>query len=133
MPNLRFFGLLSGVVALIAIACGGSSAESAGTGALTSATSSSPPVTSEAPTPTWIPPTKQRLAPDPLFDPTPTPRPTLSGVTGKFVEVAATGLVEQDPDYEEGLKNARFSLIGWKTDFSYHTVPFDDFLSGGPP
>ena len=24
-------------------------------------------------------------------------------------------------------------MIGWKTDFSYHTVPFADFLSGGPP
>ena len=130
MPNLRVFGLLSGVVALIAIACGGSSADSAGT--LASATSS-PPGASEAPTPTWIPPTKQRLAPDPLFDPTPTPRPTLAGVGGKFVEVAATGLVEQDPDYEAAIKNARFSLIGWKTDFSYHTVPYDDFLSGGPP
>jgi len=49
------------------------------------------------------------------------------------VEVPPTGLVEQDPDYEDELKSARFSLIGWKTDFSYHTVPFDDFLSGGPP
>ena len=49
------------------------------------------------------------------------------------MEVEPTGLVEQDPDFEAALRQARFSLIGWKTDFSYHTVPFDDFLSGGPP
>ena len=49
------------------------------------------------------------------------------------MEVEPTGLVEQDPDFEAALRQARFSLIGWKTDFSYHTVPYDDFLSGGPP
>ena len=120
MPYLRAFGLMSGALALIAIACGGGSNSSA------AASSSNGP----ASTATWIPPTKMRLAPDPFFDTPPTPRPAV-GV--KFVEVAPTGLVEQDPDFRESLKSARFALGGWKTDFSYHTVPYDEFLSGGPP
>ena len=49
------------------------------------------------------------------------------------MDVEPTGLVEQDPDFEDSLRSARFSTRGWKTDFSYHTVPFGDFLSGGPP
>lgn len=44
-----------------------------------------------------------------------------------------TGLVEPDTDYQAGLDRAQFSLVGWKTDFSYHTIPFSDFLSGEPP
>lgn len=28
---------------------------------------------------------------------------------------------------------ALIAIVGWKTDFNYHTVPFDDFLSRGPP
>ncbi|MBC8280320.1 MAG: DUF3179 domain-containing protein, partial [Chloroflexi bacterium] len=71
------------------------------------------------------------------MEPTPTPhstpRPTPAGVGAKFVEVEPTGLVEQDPDFESALSSARFTTGRWKTDWSYHTVPFSDFLSGGPP
>ena len=127
MPNLSAMGLISGIVALMAIACGGDA--------------TSPAVLSGTPLPTpsssgssgGTIPEGQTLFPDPLTMPTPTPRATLAGVGGKYVEVAPTGLVEQDLDYESRLRSVRFSLIGWKTDFSYHTVPFDDFLSGGPP
>ncbi len=49
------------------------------------------------------------------------------------MEVAPTGLVEQDPDFESALATAQFSRGIWKTDWSYHTVPYSDFLSGGPP
>ncbi|MBT97530.1 MAG: hypothetical protein CL902_02745 [Dehalococcoidia bacterium] len=49
------------------------------------------------------------------------------------MEVEPTGLVEQDHDYESAMATARFSRSGWKTDWSYHTVPYSDFLSGGPP
>ena len=41
-------------------------------------------------------------------------------------------LVEPDPDFREELILARLSTSGWKTDFSRHTVPFDEILSGGP-
>ncbi|PKB71187.1 MAG: hypothetical protein BZY87_06875 [SAR202 cluster bacterium Io17-Chloro-G6] len=49
------------------------------------------------------------------------------------MNVAPTGLVERDPDYEDELRSGRFSTFGWKTDFSYHSVPYSEFLSGGPP
>ncbi len=126
MPKLRALGLLSGAAALIAIACGGGSSatESA------SETGSLPP-TAALPEATASP--TPQLFPDPLTQATPTPRPTLQGVGGKFIEVEPTGLVEQDPDFEDALRSARFSIGGWKTDWSYHTVPYEDFLSGGPP
>ena len=41
--------------------------------------------------------------------------------------------VEPDPDYESALRSARLSTRGWLTDFSRHTVPFSEILSGGPP
>ncbi|MCH8224721.1 MAG: DUF3179 domain-containing protein [Chloroflexi bacterium] len=41
--------------------------------------------------------------------------------------------VVPDPDFLEELRRARFSTSGWSTDFSLHTVPFNEILSGGPP
>ena len=41
--------------------------------------------------------------------------------------------VAPDPDFREELKRVRISTRGWKTDFSRHTVPFDEILSGGVP
>ena len=41
-------------------------------------------------------------------------------------------LVEPDPNFEEAIKEARFSTRGWKTDFRRHTVPFSEIFSGGP-
>ena len=41
-------------------------------------------------------------------------------------------IIEPDPDYERALRNAGISLFGWMTDFSRHTVPYDEILSGGP-
>ena len=38
-----------------------------------------------------------------------------------------------DPDFKEALRSARLSTRGWKTDFSLHSVPFDEIFSGGPP
>ncbi len=42
-------------------------------------------------------------------------------------------LVEPDPDYQNALDSARFNRGQWLTDFSLHTVPYDEFLSGGVP
>ena len=42
-------------------------------------------------------------------------------------------MVEPDPNYEDALDSARFRTGGWQTDFSLHTVPYDEFLSGGVP
>ena len=41
--------------------------------------------------------------------------------------------VEPDPDYRNALDAARFRTGNWLTDFSLHTVPYDEFLSGGVP
>ncbi|MCH7620586.1 MAG: DUF3179 domain-containing protein [Chloroflexi bacterium] len=43
------------------------------------------------------------------------------------------GLVAPDPNFREALREASLSTRGWKTDFSRHTVPFTEILSGGPP
>ena len=42
-------------------------------------------------------------------------------------------MVEPDPDYRNALDAARFRTGNWLTDFSLHTVPYDEFLSGGVP
>ena len=61
---------------------------------------------------------------------TPTPDPTLHT---SLEETKAQGPIALDPDFEEELREAGVSRRGWKTDFSRHTVPFDEILSGGPP
>jgi len=50
--------------------------------------------------------------------------------------VADTGpgpspILEQDVLYQAELDGARFEKRAWDTDFSRHTVPFKDILSGG--
>ena len=43
-------------------------------------------------------------------------------------------VVDPDPDWEADLASTgRFSTRGWDTDFSRHTVPYSDILSGGVP
>lgn len=44
---------------------------------------------------------------------------------------ASGQLVKPDPDYREKLASSRISTYGWKTDFSRHSVPFGEILSGG--
>jgi len=45
----------------------------------------------------------------------------------------AGSLVMPDPNYKDELDDSSISTRGWKTDFSRHTVPFSEILSGGPP
>ena len=42
-------------------------------------------------------------------------------------------MVAPDPDFQNALDSARFGRGRWLTDFSLHTVPYDEFLSGGVP
>ena len=42
-------------------------------------------------------------------------------------------MVEPDLDFENALTRAQFSTARWKTDFSLHTVPYNEIISGGPP
>ncbi|PCH86800.1 MAG: hypothetical protein COB86_08485 [Dehalococcoidia bacterium] len=107
MPDLSAFRLLTGVVALIAVACGASStapAEAPGSVAQPSARPES--------TPTWVPPTRHRLAPDPLFDPTPTPRlaVVLRDIQGLSTEESAEALDISIVSLKSRLHRARILL-----------------------
>ena len=42
-------------------------------------------------------------------------------------------LAAPDPNFQEKLKRAGISTRGWETDFSRHSVPFDEIFSGGVP
>ncbi len=51
-------------------------------------------------------------------------------------ELSAAGtVVDPDPGWEEELESSPvgFSAYSWDTDFSRHTVPFDEIFSGGVP
>ena len=64
--------------------------------------------------------------------PVPTPTPDLALHT--LPEASEPpGIIEPDPDFESALRRAGISRRGWETDFSLHTVPYDEILSGGPP
>ena len=68
MPNRRSLALLLGAITIVAVACGGDST-TAPTGTLPSTG------TGSAATETRVPPIQQQLAPDPLLEVPPTPRP----------------------------------------------------------
>ena len=57
-------------------------------------------------------------------------------VTNNTIVVADTGpgpspIIEPDVLYRAELDGARFDTRGWTTDFSRHTVSFNDIFSGG--
>ena len=132
MQNFRVLSLISGIAAVVAIACG------------SAASPTTVPPTIDAPSPTGtvsarpVGPTStpDSTSTEPPVDPTTVPEKTIQappGVVGSFVIVEPTGLVEPDPDFQDELRSVRFSTRSWQTDFSLHTVPYSDFLSGGPP
>ena len=67
---------------------------------------------------------------------TATPSGRSSEAPSDDADSAASGpapLVAPDPDFQNALDAARFRTGNWLTDFSLHTVPYDEFLSGGVP
>ncbi len=54
------------------------------------------------------------------------------GQSGLPAKVTSVKVVEPDPNFEDELREARFSIRGWETDFSLHTVSFSEIFSGGP-
>ena len=68
-------------------------------------------------------------------EPTEAPPSTTGPDTPEKLEPEAepSAALIPDPDFEKGLSLARISTRGWKTDFSLHSVPYSDILSGGPP
>jgi hypothetical protein len=108
MKNKRRFrsSILGAAIAgAIAVACGAGS----GSG------STAAPV----PTPTPVAPaaTAVDTAPETPAQTVPGPRP----------------IVEPDADYRAKVNDANLRTAGWTTDFSRHTVAFDEILSGGVP
>ena len=63
----------------------------------------------------------------------PTPGAVHAGVNVEAQGVSDDLTIEPDPDFESALRSARISKGVWKTDFSRHTVSYDEILSGGPP
>ena len=59
--------------------------------------------------------------------------PSHTAVPPKSAAGSGNGLVAPDPNFRQALRDAGLSTRGWKTDFSRHTVPFTEILSGGPP
>ena len=59
--------------------------------------------------------------------------PETDGTKAPSKITAFASIVDPDPNFEEELRSSRFSASGWKTDFSRHTVPFNEIFSGGPP
>ena len=67
-----------------------------------------------------------QAAPDKVAAVHPTPGSEAPNISTEVV-------VAPDPDYEAALRSARISTRGWTTDFSRHTVPYNEILSGGVP
>jgi hypothetical protein len=49
------------------------------------------------------------------------------------VPTPSPATVAPDPDYLDELARSGISTSGWKTDFSRHTVPYAEIISGGVP
>jgi hypothetical protein len=118
MGRMRTTGLAAGVLsAFLLSACG------------TALTATPTPAPAATPTPTIAiaiapgpTPTTAAAEPTlaPALPPTSTPAPR-----------ASDGSVAPDPNYLAELEAATFSTRVWETDFSLHTVAFDEIFSGG--
>ena len=83
----------------------------------------SPPTAAQATAPSTTPAPEAKRS----TAPAPTAAPVEAEARG------TSGLVAPDPNFREALSDAGISIGSWKTDFSRHTVPFTEILSGGPP
>ena len=123
MSKRRFWvlGLVTVVTAFLVAACGSAATPRGVPEALP--TTQSPTVT-ESPTATPSPTATQ--------SPAVTESPASSQVAAAQSNASAK-LVEPDPNFEAELKSARIFTRGWETDFSRHSVPFNEIFSGGVP
>ena len=125
MSRMMAIPILAMVVAVAAVACTGGS--------------SAPPPAE---------PTSPAAAAAPQATPVPTPEPTLEPVADVIAAPTSEPAAEPTPEptietvptstpspvaLDLGDTPAYFSTYGWKTDFSIHSVPYDEFRSGGPP
>ena len=115
---------IAAVVAIVGAACGG-----AATAAMDSdATATPTPGATPLPTPTPAP--EPTLTPVPNSTPTPTPQPTEQ----PSAPSNPTFFPGPEPDYDPAARFAdRFFGLQWRTDFSKHSVDYDEIFSGGVP
>ena len=119
--RIRVLGFVTVVIAFLMAACGAAATPG---GAPTAIPNTESPTATQSPVAEGTtPPTGSTRA----TESTTAPR------IGDTKSNAPMVKVVPDPDYLEELRRARFSTSGWSTDFSLHTVPFNEILSGGPP
>ena len=119
--RIRVLGFVTVVIAFLMAACGAAATPG---GAPTAIPNTESPTATQSPVAEGTtPPTGSTRA----TESTTAPR------IGDRKSNAPMVKVVPDPDYLEELRRARFSTSGWSTDFSLHTVPFNEILSGGPP
>ncbi len=122
------------ILSLLALACGvgdttptdapvssqqGPTATTGATQAATESPGATEGAATEAPTTVGLSPTATESASEPTAS---------SNADG-----LPAPMVEPNPDFQNDLDAARFGTGHWLTDFSLHTVPYDEFLSGGVP
>ena len=61
------------------------------------------------------------------------PAQAQTSASGTGIGTEGASEVKSDPNFQDELDDSSISTRGWKTDFSKHTVPFFEILSGGPP
>ena len=124
MPGRPWWiGMIVLLTLAAALACGAANTPQP-TEAPTATPSVATPQDGPGPSPEASPsPTAAPAKPTATPRPTPTPAPTGPNTAG----------VEPDPEWVAEASDAGLVHFGWKTEFSYHTVPYDEIISGGPP
>ncbi len=78
---------------------------------------------------TLLPRPTSTPVPSPTPNPTPMPTPPSDATDAPApTPTPSEDTVQPDPNFQEALKTARFTILGWRTDFSRHTVPYDEIL-----
>ena len=120
MKFARLVAPLAVAIGVLAVACSGASGDAAPAPAAAAAQAPATPTASAPAAPTGGP--EQTETPTSRVSPTPTPQTAVAGPT-------AVGTRTPTPDTDL----PRFLTRGWATDFSKHSVPFSEIMSGGPP
>lgn len=150
----RWVAVALPLFAAAAIACGADTDESTGgqgAGAPTQVVTPAP-TDAPAPTPTETPAPPDTPVPSPAetptpterapgLTPTPTPAPTPTAAAPASTEPPAEATPSPSPDAarqtpedaRREVARAGLTTRGWETDFSKHSVPYDEIFSGGPP
>jgi hypothetical protein len=114
-------------IALVAVACTSGQTTDAGDGSAPGAPAAAIAATAPTPFPTQVPP-----------PPTPKPEPTIEAASAPAVDGTATPAPlartsTPTPTLPDTGKAPSRLTRGWATDFTKHSVDWDEIISGGPP